>query len=66
MQLASITDIVIFLIFVVAFMVFSLSPAIWLSEKLQQKYTLTLKVTNFLTLFFTLSFSALASYFLYL
>jgi len=66
MQLASITDIVIFLVFVAAFMVFSLSPAIWLSEKLQNRYGLTSETTNFLTLLLTILFSILASYYLYL
>lgn len=65
MQLNSITEIVVFLVFVAAFMVFSLSPAIWLSEKLMDKYSFDEKISNFLTLIFTLCFASLASYFLY-
>ncbi len=65
MQLDSITNIVIFLVFIFVSIVFSLSPAIWLGSKCQVKYNLTSSKTNLCIGFFTLFIATLLASFLY-
>ncbi len=66
MQLEFVTNIVVFLVFVAAFMVFSLYPAIWLSERLQDTYDFDAKTTNLITLLLTITIAFCASVFLYI
>ncbi len=66
MQLnGSITEIIIFLVFVVAFMIFSISPAIWISEKMTHTFQISTQYSHKIILFFTIFFASLASFFLY-
>lgn len=65
MQLNSITSLVIFLVFVLVLIVFSLSPAIWIGTKCQLKYDLTSSETQLCIGFCTLFIAALLASFLY-
>lgn len=66
MRIELITEIVVFLVFVAALMVFSLYPAIWISERLQDKFDFDARTTNIITLFLTITFAFCASVFLYI
>lgn len=61
----STTDVVIFLVFIVAFLVFSIAPAIWISEKIINKFNIEIQYSNKIIFFFTIFISFLASFFLY-
>lgn len=65
MQLTSITDIVIFLVFVGALMIFSLYPAILISEKFALKSKYFANNSRIVTIVLTITFSSIASLFLY-
>ena len=65
MQLNSITNIVIFSVFIIVLIAFSLSPAIWIGTKCQSKYNLTPTETQQCVAFFTLFITVLFASFLY-
>lgn len=65
MEFESITQIVIYLVFVLALIVFSLYPAIWLSEKLGCKFSFFEKHSTKLTIGFTILFSLLGTLFIF-
>jgi hypothetical protein len=66
MEIATITNVVIFLVFVAALMVFSLSPAIWICEKLSSRFVFIDLHSNKITILLTLIFSMLATLFIFL
>jgi hypothetical protein len=65
MEVADITNIVVFLVFVAALMVFSLSPAIWIGEKLSSKSLFLEQHASKITLLLTLLFSLTATVFIF-
>ncbi|MCK9336509.1 MAG: hypothetical protein M0P43_01630 [Arcobacteraceae bacterium] len=65
MQLTDITNIVVYLVFVGALMIFSLYPAIWISEKLSLKSQLFANNSRTITIILTITFASIASLFLY-
>lgn len=66
MEISAITDVVIFLVFVAALMVFSLSPAIWISEKLSSRYLFIDEHSTKITILLTLCFSTFVTLFIFL
>ncbi|MFA7090629.1 MAG: hypothetical protein WC149_02120 [Arcobacteraceae bacterium] len=66
MDVAAITNIVIFLVFIAALMVFSLSPAIWISEKLSSKFLFMEHHSSKITLLLTFTFSVIATFFIFI
>ncbi|MFA7083271.1 MAG: hypothetical protein WC141_01930 [Arcobacteraceae bacterium] len=64
METSSVTSAVIFLVFVIALMAFSLSPAIWISEKLSKKSPFIEQHSRKITILLTLTFSVLAAIFI--
>lgn len=65
MELANITEVVIFLIFILALMAFSLSPAIYVSEKLALKSTFIQKHSTKFSIVLMLFFAILATIFIF-
>ncbi|QKF73347.1 putative membrane protein [Aliarcobacter faecis] len=65
MELTNITQVVIFFIFVLALMAFSLSPAIYISEKLALKSTFVEKHSTKFSIIFSIFFATLATIFIF-
>ncbi len=65
MDFSNITQVVIFLVFILALMAFSLSPAIYISEKLSVKYTFLEKHSTKVSILFAIIFSTLATIFIF-
>lgn len=65
MEFESITQIAIYLVFVLALIAFSLYPAIWLSEKLSLKFAFFEKHSTKLTIVFAVLFSLLGTVFIF-
>ncbi|WP_198305759.1 hypothetical protein [Arcobacter vandammei] len=65
MELSNITQMVIFLVFILALMACSLSPAIYISEKLALKYTFIQKHSTKISILFAMFFSTLATIFIF-
>jgi hypothetical protein len=65
MEIANITEVVIFLIFILALMAFSLSPAIYVSEKLALKSTFIQRHSTKFSIVLTLFFAILATIFIF-
>ena len=66
MEISAITNVVIFLVFVAALMVFSLSPAIWVCEKLSSRFIFIDEHSSKITILLTLCFSVLVTLFIFL
>ncbi len=65
MEFTNMTQIVIFMVFTLAFLAFSLSPAIYISEKLALKSTFIEKHSTKVSILLALCFSILVSIFIF-
>lgn len=66
MEFASITQMVVYLVFVLALLAFSLSPAIWISQRISPRSAFYERHSMKFSIFLALIFSSLATTFIFM